>query len=70
MNFPVVPTIQEAMIQRAKHPAFGYFMPTEEYFGSIIKWQETHKGVTGLTKENICYENGVLGVVASALNVL
>ena len=70
MNFPVVPTIQEAMIQRAKHPAFGYFMPTEEYFGSIIKWQETHNGVTGLTKENIGYENGVLGGVASALNVL
>ena len=28
MNFPVVPTIQEAMIQRAKHPTFGYFMPS------------------------------------------
>ena len=69
MNFPVVPTIQEAMIQRAKQPTFGYFMPTEEYFGSIIKWQETHNGVTGLTRANIGYENGVLGGVASALNV-
>ena len=27
MNFPVVPTIQEAMIQRAKHPTFGYLCP-------------------------------------------
>ena len=69
MNFPVVPTIQEAMIQRAQQPTFGYFMPTEEYFGSIIKWQETHNGVTGLTRANIGYENGVLGGVASALNV-
>ena len=25
MNFPTVPTIQEAIIERAKHPAFGYF---------------------------------------------
>ena len=70
MNFPVVPTIQEAMIERAKHPTFGYFMPTEAYFGAIIKWQETHNDVTGLTKAHIGYENGVLGGVASALNVL
>ena len=30
MNFPVVPTIQEAMIERAKHPTFGYFFPRQE----------------------------------------
>ena len=30
MNFPVVPTIQEAMIRRAKEPTFGYFNPREE----------------------------------------
>ncbi|MGM9548648.1 MAG: MalY/PatB family protein [Faecousia sp.] len=70
MNFPVVPTIQEAMIERANHPAFGYFDPTEEYYHSIIRWQETHNGVTGLRAENIGYENGVLGGVISALNVL
>ena len=69
MNFPVVPTIQEAMIERAKHPAFGYFMPTQEYFDSIIRWQEDHNGVTGLTAANIGYENGVLGGVVTALNV-
>ena len=69
MNFPVVPTIVEAMIERAKHPAFGYFAPTPEYFGSIIQWQETRNGVTGLAPEHIGYENGVLGGVVTALNV-
>ena len=69
MNFPVVPTIQEAMIERAKHPAFGYFFPSEEYFGSIIQWHETRNSVTGLTRDNIGYENGVLGGVVTALNV-
>ncbi len=69
MNFPVVPTIQEAMIARAKHPTFGYFMPTDEYFDSIIRWQECHNGVTGLTRDHIGYENGVLGGVVTALNV-
>ena len=27
MNFPVVPTVQQAMIERVEHPAFGYFDP-------------------------------------------
>ena len=70
MNFATVPTIPEAIIERAKHPAYGYFFPREEYFQSIIRWQEKRNGVTGLTKEHIGYENGVLGGVLSALNVL
>lgn len=32
MNFPTVPTIPEAIIERAKHPAYGYFSSREEYF--------------------------------------
>ena len=28
MNFPTVPTIPQAIIERAKHPAYGYFSPT------------------------------------------
>ena len=68
MNFPTVPTIQEAIIERAKHPAFGYFQAPAEYFDSIIRWHETRNGVTGLKPEHIGYENGVLGGVISALN--
>ena len=67
MNFPTVPTIPEAIIERAKHPAYGYFAPREEYFQSIIDWQMKRNGVAGLTKEHIGYENGVLGCVISAL---
>lgn len=67
MNFPACPTIPEAIIERAKHPAYGYFRPTDEYFNSIIRWHERRNGVTGLTAECIGYENGVLGGVVSAL---
>lgn len=67
MNFPTVPTVQEAIIRRVEHPAFGYFLPTEEYYESIIRWQETRNGVKGLTPDCIGYENGVLGGVISAL---
>ena len=66
MNYATVPTIQDAIIERAKHPAFGYFDPREEYYGKIIEWQNKRNGVEGLTKEAIGYENGVLGCVSSA----
>ena len=68
MNFVCLPTIQQAVIERVQHPAFGYFDPTPEYYGSIIRWQETRNDVTGLTAEAISYENGVLGGGISALN--
>ena len=69
MNFPVVPTIQEAMIARAHQPTFGYFFPRQEYTQAIIDWQRDHNG-TEVAPENIGYENGVLGGVATALAVL
>lgn len=68
MNFATVPTIQEAIINRTKHPAYGYFDPRKEYFDAIIHWQEKRNQVTGLKKDNIGYENSVLGCVASALS--
>ena len=70
MNFPTVPTVVEAMKERVQHPAYGYFDPSEEYYASIIRWQEKRNGVTGLKPEHIGYENGVLGGVISALNVM
>ena len=67
MNFPTLPEIQDAIIARAKHPAFGYFSPSDAYFDSIIRWQKDRHGVEGLTRSHIGYENGVLGGVVSAL---
>lgn len=69
MNFPACPSIQEAILRRIRHPAYGYFKPSPAYFDAIIRWQETHNGVTGLAPEHIGYENGVLGGVITALNV-
>lgn len=66
MNFATVPTIQEEIIGRTNHPTFGYFEPRDEYYSSIIEWQNKRNGVKGLAKEDIGYENGVLGCLASA----
>ena len=69
MNFPTVPTVQEAMAERIGHPAVGYLSPSDEYFNAMIRWQERRNGVRDLEKKHIGYENGVLGGLLSALNV-
>lgn len=67
MNFPTCPTIPAAIIERAKHPAYGYFYAMPNYYNAIIQWHQKRHGVTGLTSDCIGYENGVLGGVISAL---
>lgn len=67
MNFPTVPTVTEAIIERVQHPAFGYFTPREEYYEAIRKWQRIRNGVTDLDASCIGYENGVLGGAISTL---
>ena len=69
MSFPTCPTVTEAMIERIKHPCFGYFEPSQEYYDSIIRWQK-HRHGFDVKKEEIGYENGVLGGVLTALKVL
>ena len=70
MNFPTSPAVTEAVIRRSEHPLFGYFDPSDSYFDSIIRWQRDRNGVTGLEKQHIGYENGVLGGVISTLNAV
>lgn len=69
MNFAIPPVITDAVIERAKHPAFGYFLPPEEYYNAIINWHRESHQVEGLTPECIGYANGVIGGIISALNV-
>ena len=70
MSFATCPAIPAAMIKRAEHGVYGYFYLTDEYYDSIIRWHTDRNGVVGLTKEHIGYENGVLGGVVSAMNIL
>ena len=67
MNFATAPAITEAIAERIKHPAFGYFSLREEYYQAIIDWQKIRHGVEGIVQEHIGYENGVLGCVVSTL---
>ena len=70
MGFATAPAVTEAMRKRLEHPIFGYFEQPDAYFDAIVSWHERRNGVTGMRREHIGYENGVLGGVMSALSVL
>lgn len=70
MNFATCPAVTDAIIQRAKHPLFGYFVPTDGYYNAIIDWQTGRNKHEGLKQEHIGYENGVHGCVTSAVETL
>ena len=40
MNFPTCPSVTEAIMDRVKHPAFGYFSAPDKYFDAIINWRQ------------------------------
>lgn len=70
MSFKTAPSITKAITERLNHPIFGYFEPREEYFSSIINWHKKRNQNPYITPETIGYENGVLGGVVSAAEVL
>ena len=67
MNFVAAPSVTEALVARASHPSYGYFETRPEYYASIIRWQKELHGVEGLGREQIGYENGVLGGLATCV---
>ncbi len=66
MNYPVFENIQRHMINRINEPHFGYFEMPEDYYKAIQFWQKETHGID-VEKEAIGYENGVLGILSSAL---
>ena len=67
MSFPTAPCILEAVRRRMEFPNFGYFSESEAYYQAILDWQRKRNGAENLTREEIGYENGVLGGISSAI---
>lgn len=70
MNFEAAPSIVSEIEKRLSHKVYGYFNIQDEYYDAIINWQQKRNNVENLKKENIGYENGVLGGVVNAANIL
>ncbi len=59
MDFDVLPEITEALVNRAKHPIYGYTVPSEEIYDEIISWQKRHHNID-IKKEEIIFSTGVV----------
>ena len=70
MNFETCPAVTKALAERISHPLYGYFIPSDAYYQSIIDWQTKRHGYSGLSAEQIGYENGVHGCIVSCINTL
>jgi len=70
MSFPTAPAILEAMRRRLDFPNLGYYSTPDLWYDAIIRWQQRRNGVQGLGREHIGYENGVLGGVSAAVQLL
>ncbi|MFI3252782.1 MAG: aminotransferase class I/II-fold pyridoxal phosphate-dependent enzyme [Eubacteriales bacterium] len=67
MDFRTPTFVTDALSQRLEHPVFGYQFTPESYFSSIAQWQKKRYAQEGVGRENVAYQNSVLGGVASAL---
>lgn len=61
--------IRKCLIERAKHPIYGYTYPDNEYFDSIIRWTKRRYGYD-LVKENIIPASGVVISLFHAIKFL
>lgn len=69
MDFEVLPVLKEALRKRVEHPTYGYTFAGEDYFNSIINWNERRHNLI-ISKEEIISVPGVLcalGFMISAL---
>lgn len=67
MDFPVCPEITEALRRRIDHPIYGYSLPDEGYWGSIISWlHRRHDWEVG--RHELTFVPGVVKGIAFAIN--
>ncbi len=67
MDFPVCPEITRALQKRFEHPIYGYSIPPESYWQSIISWLSRRHGFE-VGRGEITYVPGVVKGIAFAIN--
>lgn len=67
MDFKAAPEIIEALQNRVQHGVFGYTLPTESYYQSIIDWVKKLYD-WDVSKEEISYLPGIVKGIAFAID--
>ena len=68
MDFPVCPEISDALVSRfGDHPIYGYTLPYDEYWQSIIDWQRRRNGFE-ISREEMTFMPGGMPALGMVLN--
>jgi len=67
MDFLSPPAIAEALIERTRHGIFGYTVPDNGYYNSIIDWLRQRHSYE-VRREEITFVPGVVKVIAFAID--
>ena len=66
MGFAACPDITRALAERiTEHPIYGYSVPLEGYWQSIIDWQRDRNGLE-FTEEEACFIGGIVPPLQNA----
>lgn len=69
MDFPAPPFVQEALIERIKHPVFGYTIAPPSVYSHITDWVQTRHSWE-ITKDQITFSPGVVSSIGTAIQAL
>ncbi|MEN8138836.1 MAG: MalY/PatB family protein [Bacteroidota bacterium] len=69
MDFAVADPIQEALKNRINHPIFGYTFQDDEFFDSIVNWQQKRHNWS-ISERSISVVNGVIPALALSIQAL
>lgn len=69
MDFRVAPAIEKAVLNRARHPVYGYTIVPDELFESYIGWWDRRYGFE-MSREDMAYSTGVMPSISSMIRCL
>lgn len=67
MDFAVAPEITSALMDRMRHPVYGYATVPESFWNSIIEWQK-HRHGWSLNRDELTFVNGIVRGFGFILN--
>jgi cystathionine beta-lyase len=67
MDFPSPPEITEALLNRARHPVYGYSMIPPSYYETLADWYKTQYG-TEVSPRDFILARGLIPALGTAVN--
>ena len=69
MDFPTAPCVQQAVVNRSLHGAYGYTKVPEEFYTAVIKWFGRRHGWS-ISRDWILYTSGVVPAISAVIKAL